>query len=85
MIVQLLLILTVLARSTITQIRGKKMVDVVCTECGWHGHSDDTFTDCFEDSHGDLVGEHLLACPECYAPTVDDDFDPEDLGDSSDS
>lgn len=58
------------------------MPQVICTECGWTGEAEDTLSNVYEDSDGDLVGEYLLACPECHASTVDSEqFDSSDMGD----
>lgn len=62
------------------------MPEVVCTECDWSGDFSELVSDTHEDSDGDLVGDHINACPECYAQTVDvHDADPADFGDRYDS
>lgn len=47
------------------------MDEVYCLECGWSGSFSELINDSQEDGAGDLVGEHLCACPSCYGPTVD--------------
>lgn len=54
------------------------MIEVRCTECAWAGEFGDLLSDVQEDSDGDLVGEHINACPECHAATEDVHLDDDD-------